>query len=114
MSRNDNWLLPAIWVAIFILLMALLLASCANAKQTQPDSKRIKQIQVALDEHGYLLPPHATWVQTQVTLKKIAEDHDWQTRRVPDARVLILLGLGNQYSNSAVTNEGRNHLDGGK
>lgn len=85
-----------------------------DGRQMQPDSKRIHQIQVALDEHGYVLSPHATWAQTQVVLKKIAQDHDWQTHRVPDARVLILLGLGNEHSNPDVTDEGRNHLDGGK
>ena len=112
--HQDNWFLPASWIALFILLVSLLFVRCANAKQMQPDPKRVHQIQVAMDEHGYILPPHATWSQTQAILKKIAQDRGWQTHHVPDARVLILLGLGNQYSNPAVSDEGPNHLDGGK
>ena len=111
---DSIWLAPAIWVVIYILFMIFLLVNCAGAKQIQPDPKRVHQIQIALDEHGYILPKHATWVQTQAILKKIALDHDWQTHRIPDARVLILLGLGNEHSNPEVTDEGRNYLDGGK
>lgn len=91
-----------------------MIAYVSQAKQTQPDSKRIHQIQVALNEHGYVLPAHATWGQIRLVLKNIALGHDWQTHRIPDARVLILLGLGNQYSDFEVTDEGRNHLDGDK
>jgi hypothetical protein len=112
--HDDNWLLDSVLIALLILLLAFLFASCASAKQTQPDPKRVHQIQVALDEHGYVLPSHATWSQTQAVLKKIAKDRGWQTHRVPDARVLIFLGLGNQYSNPAVVDDGPNHLDGSK
>jgi len=92
---------------IITFILCLTLLAGASGKQTQPDPKRVHQIQVALDEHGYVLPMHATWTQTQVVLKKIAQDHDWQTHHVPDARVLILLGLGNEHSNPDVTDEGR-------
>ncbi len=93
-----------------VLALVLLTASAVSATQMQPDAKRIKQIQAALVEHGY--EPGKNWHETQEILRGIARDHQWQTHRAPDARVLILLGLGNPHSNPDVTLEGRNHLDG--
>jgi hypothetical protein len=80
------------------------------SKQTQPDKKRVQQIQTALREHGYAVS--GGWPETQALLRQIAKDHGWQTHRAPDARVLILLDLGNLNSNSWVAEQGRNHLDG--
>lgn len=88
----------------------LISAPLCEGKQTQPDPKRVKEIQAALIAYGYV--PGKTWPETQNILREIAKDHHWQTHRVPDARVLILLGLGNKYSDPSVAAEGRNHLDG--
>jgi hypothetical protein len=66
----------------------------------QPDLKRQAQIRAALVEHGY--PPGKDWRETQNVLREIAREHHWQHQHAPDARVLILLGLGNKHSNPAV------------
>ncbi len=81
-----------------VILTFLLLASTLSveAKQLQPDPKRVKQIQQVLDAHGY--EPGKTWTQTRATLEQIALEHGWQHKYVPDARVLILLELGNEHS----------------
>lgn len=92
-------------------ILAVLLATSLSAKQTQPDIKRVKQIQAALIQHGY--EPGKTWPQTQEILRGIARNHGWQIHHAPDARVLIYLDLGNEHSDSTVALEGHNHLDGG-
>jgi hypothetical protein len=53
------------------------------------DSARMAQINHALKAHGY---PAST-----EGLKRVARDHRWQTRSVPDSRVIIFLGLGPHY-----------------
>lgn len=94
----------------FILAIILaVITPVAYAKQTQPDVKRVKQIQAALVEHGY--EAGKTWAGTQEILRGIARDHGWQTHHAPDARVLILLDLGNLHSDPAVALEGSNYLD---
>lgn len=93
-------------------ILAMLIATSLSAKQTQPDPKRVKQIQIALVEHGY--EPGKTWSQTQEVLRGIAQTHGRQTHHAPDARVLIYLNLGNEHSDPTVALEGHNHLDGGK
>lgn len=95
---------------IFVLFVLLIWTLAASAGQIQPDVKRVHEIQAALIAHG--CEPGKSWESTQDILRGIARDHDWQTHHAPDARVLILLGLGNKFSNPAVTTEGRNHLDG--
>jgi hypothetical protein len=97
-----------ILTALFILLFYAAVA--ALAKQTQPDGKRVKEIQSALVKHGY--PAGKSWPETQNILRGIAREHHWQTQHAPDARVLILLDLGNKYSDPEVTVAPRNHLDG--
>jgi len=71
-----------------------------SAKQTDIDPKRKQQIRVALQEHGY--PPGANWGDTMQVMKQIARDHHWQVSHVPDARVLILIGLAD-HANPWVT-----------
>lgn len=104
------WNLVRVWSVLLVLLILLICVGLAYADQTQPDPKRVKQIQAALVEHGY--EPGKNWHETQEILRTIARNHQWQTHRAPDARVLILLGLGNPHSNPDVTLEGHNHLDG--
>lgn len=77
--------------------------------QSQPDAKRIKQIQEALRAHGF--KPGETWRDTQEACRDIQRMRHWQTHFAPDARVLILIGLGNKYSDIEVLANGSNHLD---
>lgn len=96
---------PGIWLFIFLLLFC----NMTNAAQKQPDAKRIRQIQAALADHGFA--SGKTWRDTQEVCRDIAVQHGWQTHYAPDARVLILIGLGNQYSDQSVTKPGSSHLD---
>jgi len=98
--------------AVLILILAACLTFAAKLVHPQsmtPEPKRVKQIQTALVSHGY--PAGATWHETQEVCRKIADEHKWQTHFAPDARVLILLGLGNEHSDLEVLEYGSNHLD---
>jgi hypothetical protein len=53
---------------------------------------RQHQIEQALRVRGY----HGDMM---TNLRRIAEEHGWQHKSVPDSRVLIFLGLGPQYKN---------------
>jgi len=111
MNRFDRTFLRCLIVFDVLLFLFLLFAAAPLfAKQTQPDAKRVHEIQAALIDHGYT--PGKTWHETQEILRGIARDHHWQIHRAPDARVLILLNLGNEHSDLDVTKEGANHLDG--
>lgn len=95
-----------------IMLAVLSLAvrpAFAGPRQTVPDSKRQQEIRKALIAHGY--PAGASWTVTQEILRGIAREHHWQHVHAPDARVLILLGLGNKMSDPQVLKAGPNHLD---
>src|SRR5271155_1090842 len=82
------------------LLILFLSATLTSANQLQPDAKRQKEIRTALVTHGY--QAGRTWSETQEILKGIAKEHNWQRTHAPDARVLILLGLGGKHSDPAV------------
>jgi hypothetical protein len=97
-------------LSIALHLLLLCFGPIVEAKQMQPEPKRILEIKQALITHGY--EPGKSWPEVQGVLRSIAQDHGWQTHHAPDARVLILLGLGNKYSNPDVIQEGHNHLDG--
>jgi hypothetical protein len=104
MKRAMPW-----WVPL-ILLLLLLWTIAANAKQTQPDPNRVKQIQTALLAHGF--ESGKTWPQTQEILRGIAKAHGWQVHRAPDARVLgCVLELGNKYFDPQICDEGPNRLE---
>lgn len=94
-------------IAITTLLLFLICAAIASP-QKQPDAKRVREIQQALRANGY--DPGRTWAETQSVCRGIAATHHWQVQHAPDARVLILIGLGNKYSDDAVLNE-RSRLD---
>lgn len=57
---------------------------------------RATQIQAALVQHGYLTgAPTGSWDGASVAaMRKLQSDHRWQTKLMPDARALIVLGLG--------------------
>lgn len=69
-------------------LVLLFLVTSMTAQSIAPS--RQTEIQRALNTHGYR-------GEMSVALKQVAKDHGWQTRSVPDSRVLILLGLGPKY-----------------
>jgi hypothetical protein len=81
----------------------------SESGQAQPSPERMAEIQAALAAHGY--EPGATWEETQEVCRKIADEHRWQTDHAPDARVLILLGLGGPHSDPVVTQMQGDRLD---
>lgn len=109
--KTPRWLVFLFGLFVGLAIWWILAPVVCHAKQTQPDTKRVKEIQIALEEHGYV--PGKTWHETQEMLRSVAKGHGWQTKYAPDARVLILLGLGNKYSNPWATELGHSHLDGG-
>jgi len=70
--------------------------SARKRGQQAIDSARTREIQQALISKGYLKgePSGEMDAQTKAALAKLQEEHGWQTRIVPDARALIVLGLG--------------------
>jgi hypothetical protein len=57
---------------------------------------RAREIQAALIREHYLTgEPSGVWdARTKQAMTKYQQDHGWQTRKLPDARALIELGLG--------------------
>jgi hypothetical protein len=104
-------------IACLLLALALLPAAASGKKhrrgQQQPDPQRVLQIQQALLDRGYIsFQPNGAWDEaTLAPLRKIADDRGWQTTNVPDARVLILLGLGGPNADMSVTLLRGNSLD---
>lgn len=76
------------WLVFLILFLMLLAFSPPAHCQIEP--ARQAQITRALRQHGY----RGTMEEG---LREIAREHHWQTRAVPDSRVLIFLGLGANY-----------------
>ena len=62
----------------------------------------MKQIQSALINAHYLTgEPDGHWDKTTIAaMQKYQSDHGWQTRLMPDARALVKLGLGPDYSDA--------------
>jgi hypothetical protein len=102
-----KWLVLAFLLVLGLLISLSLLASACHARQTQPDPKRVHEIQSALISHDY--PKGKNWHETQEILRDIARTYHWQTHYAPDARVLILLGLSNK--DPEVIDEEPNQLD---
>ena len=76
-------------------LFTVLLLATAMAAQDHPDPHRTKEIQRALKSAGYHVQVNGHWDgTTSQALIEIAKQHNWQHRAVPDARVIIWLGLG--------------------
>jgi hypothetical protein len=110
MNKFDRIFLYFLIAFIVVLFLFLLLAVAPLfARQTQPDPKRVREIQAALISHDY--PKGKNWHETQEILRSIARTYHWQTHYAPDARVLILLGLSN--NDSQIIDGEHNRLDGG-
>lgn len=96
-----------------LVLLPPAFAEKRNRGQLQPDQARVRQIQQALLDKGYTnFQPNGQWDEATLTpLRKIADDKGWQTTNVPDARVLIMLGLGGPNTDPRVTLLPGNSLD---
>ncbi|MEO8725300.1 MAG: peptidoglycan-binding domain-containing protein [Acidobacteriaceae bacterium] len=73
--------------------------------QQEIDAQRTRDIQEALIRQNYLSgAPSGTWdSDTKAAMQKFQSDQGWQTKRVPDARALIKLGLGpNHEANTSM------------
>ena len=92
-------------LALFLLLAVAASATPSHrhkSKQTQPDPARTTQIQEALVREGKLPAVTGKWDRpTQDALAAMAREHGWSTCHVPDARVLVLLGLGSSTAGAA-------------
>ncbi len=72
-----------------------------RSRQTKPESARVKEIQAALIEAHYLDgKPTGVWdARSKGAMQKFQGDNGWQTKRIPDSRALIKLGLGPDRTN---------------
>jgi peptidoglycan hydrolase-like protein with peptidoglycan-binding domain len=66
----------------------------------QPE--RVTEIQQALIRVHYMSgDPTGKWDSSTIAaMQKFQADHGWQTKIMPDARALVKLGLGEDYSNA--------------
>lgn len=102
-----------------IVALVLILASAGLAApkkkvigQKEIAPARALEIQNALVAHGYSVETTGVWDrQTKLALYKIADDMEWQINHVPDARVLILIGLGNPLSDQALAHQKGGQID---
>jgi Putative peptidoglycan binding domain len=64
------------------------------------DTNRAREIQAALVRAHYLDgAPTGTWdARSKAAMEKFQGDNGWQTKKIPDARALIKLGLGPDHS----------------
>ncbi len=86
MKTQDGY---GLWVVGACLILVLVMAVTGHCQSIEPS--RRAQICAALKSHGYTGDMTAA-------LKQAARDHGWQSKSVPDSRVLIWLGLGPHYS----------------
>jgi peptidoglycan hydrolase-like protein with peptidoglycan-binding domain len=66
------------------------------------DSERVTEIQQALIKaHYFTGEADGNWdTHTVSAMQKFQADNNWQTKLMPDARALVKLGLGPDYSNA--------------
>jgi hypothetical protein len=64
------------------------------------DANRAREIQAALIRAHYMEgEPTGTWdARSKAAMEKFQGDNGWQTKKIPDARALIKLGLGPDHS----------------
>lgn len=69
------------------------------------DDSRALEIQQALVREHYLSgAPTGAWdVSSKAAMQKYQADHGWQTKRIPDARAIISLGLGPMHQANPAT-----------
>ncbi len=72
-----------------------------RSRQSKPENARVKEIQAALIHAHYLDgQPTGTWdARSKSAMQKFQSDNGWQTKRIPDSRALIKLGLGPSHDN---------------
>lgn len=72
-----------------------------RTRQQAIESMRVREIQSALIRARYLDgQPSGTWdARTKAAMQRFQNDNGWQTKRVPDSRALIKLGLGPARAN---------------
>ena len=68
--------------------------------QQAMDANRVKQIQTALIREHYLTgEPIGAWdARSKDAMAKYQADNGWQTKKLPDSRAIIKLGLGPDHS----------------
>ncbi len=66
------------------------------------DPARVTEIQQALVRAHYMaVEPNGKWdAATEAAMQKFQADNGWQTKLMPDARAILKLGLGPDYSNA--------------
>lgn len=69
------------------------------------DDSRAQEIQEALAREHYLSgAPTGEWDEaSKAAMQKYQADHGWQTKRIPDARAIISLGLGPMHQANPAT-----------
>ena len=74
---------------------------------------RVREIQAALIQAHYLDgEPNGMWDQkTKAAMTRYQSDQGWQTKRLPDARALIKLGLGPSHEGTVVASDKTASLD---
>ncbi len=72
-----------------------------RSRQAAIDNMRVREIQSALIRAHYLDgEPNGSWdSRTKSAMEKFQSDNGWQTKKVPDSRALIKLGLGPDRAN---------------
>lgn len=83
--------------------------------QHEIEGDRAREIQEALIRENYL-SGSATGVwdgQTKAAMAKYQADHGWQSKRIPDARALIKLGLGPNHEANPSTEVAGNTVSKG-
>ena len=69
--------------------------------QQNIDNGRAREIQAALIQQHYLDgEPTGSWdARSKAAMEKYQGDNGWQTKKIPDSRALIKLGLGPDHAN---------------
>jgi peptidoglycan hydrolase-like protein with peptidoglycan-binding domain len=72
-----------------------------RTRQAAIDNTRVREIQGALIRSHYMDgQPTGAWdARTKSAMEKFQADNGWQTKKVPDSRALIKLGLGPDRAN---------------
>jgi peptidoglycan hydrolase-like protein with peptidoglycan-binding domain len=68
--------------------------------QQAMDANRVRQIQTALIREHYMSgEPSGVWdARSKDAMAKFQADNGWQTKKLPDSRAIIKLGLGPDHS----------------